>query len=184
MLAILSPAVIKERTTTREVLAVLVAMAGVLLVAYAGNGFRLFGLADLSALLAAFFLAVYSLAGRHLRSGGISTACYTTYVYSTAALVALLMVALLGTNTFHPYNMQNLIAIFALALVPTALGHSLYNYSLGSVKAVTANLFPLMEPIIASALAVPLFGEIPTATQIAGYVLILVAVVIVATNLK
>jgi drug/metabolite transporter (DMT)-like permease len=184
MLAVLSPMLIKERTTPREVLAVLVAMVGVLLVAYAGNGFRLFGLADVSALLAAFFLTVYSLAGRHLRTGGISTACYTSYVYSTAALVALLMVALLGSNTFHPYNTQNLVAIFVLALVPTALGHSLYNYSLGSVKAVTANLFPLMEPIIASALAVPLFGEVPTVTQIAGYALILVAVVIVATNLK
>jgi drug/metabolite transporter (DMT)-like permease len=184
MLAVLSPILIKERTTAREVLAVLVAMVGVVLIAYAGNGFRLFGLADLSALLAAFFLTVYSLAGRHLRTRGISTTCYTTYVYSTATLVALGMVTLLGANTFHPYNAQNLIAIFSLALVPTALGHSLYNYSLGSVKAVTANLFPLMEPIIASALAVPLFGEIPTATQIAGYILILVAVVIVATNLK
>jgi drug/metabolite transporter (DMT)-like permease len=184
MLAVLSPILIKERTTNGEVLAVLIAMAGVFCIAYAGNGFRFFGLADVSALLAAFFLTVYSLAGRHLRTAGISTACYTTYVYSTAALVALLMVALLGANTFHPYNTQNLVAIFGLALVPTALGHSLYNYSLGSVKAVTANLFPLMEPIIASILAVPLFGEIPTAMQIAGYVLILVAVVIVAMNLK
>jgi drug/metabolite transporter (DMT)-like permease len=184
MLAVLSPLLIKERTTSREVLAVLVAMVGVVLIAYAGNGFRLFGLADLSALLAAFFLTVYSLAGRHLRTRSISTACYTTYVYSTAALVALVMVTLLGTNTFHAYNAQNLIAIISLALVPTALGHSLYNYSLGSVKAVTANLFPLMEPIVASVLAVPLFGEVPTATQIVGYVLILVAVVIVATSLK
>ena len=95
-----------------------------------------------------------------------------------------MMVALLGSNTFHSYNTQNLAAIFILALVPTALGHSLYNYSLASVKAVTANLFPLMEPIIASILAVPLFGEVPTVTQIAGYALILAAVMIVASDLK
>jgi drug/metabolite transporter (DMT)-like permease len=37
-----------------------------------------------------------------------------------------------------------------------------------------------MEPIIASLLAVVLFGEIPTIVQDAGYFLILVAVVIVA----
>jgi len=184
MLAVLSPILIKERTTARELLAVFVAMLGVLFVAYAGNGFRLFSLADLSALLAAFFLTVYSLAGRHLRTGGLSTGCYTTYVYSTAALVALLMVALLGGRPLQPYNMQNLTAILLLAFVPTALGHSLYNYSLSSVKAVTANLIPLMEPIIASALAVPLFGEVPTITQVTGYVLIIAAVVVVATNLK
>ena len=184
MLAILSPALLKERTTTREVLAVLVAMTGVLLVADAGNGFRLFGLADISALLAAFLLALYSLTGRHLRTSGVSTTCYVAYVYSTAALVAFVLVAMFGSNTLQPYDTQNLLAIFGLALIPTTLGHSLYNYSLGSVKAVTANIFPLMEPIIASVLAVPLFNEIPTPTQIAGYALILMAVVIVATSLK
>jgi len=184
MLAVLSPTIIKERTTAREVLAVLVAMMGILLIANAGNGFRLFGLADVSALLAAFLLAIYSMTGRHLRTGGISTTCYVAYAYSAAALVALLLVSMFGSNTFQHYNTQNLFAIFGLALIPTALGHSLYNYSLGSVKTVTANIFPLMEPIIASILAVPLFNEIPTPTQIAGYALILTAVVIVAISLK
>jgi len=184
MLAVLSPTLIKERTTGREVVAVLVAMVGVLLIADAGNGFRFFGLADISALLAAFLLALYSIAGRRLRTDGISTTCYVAYAYSAAALVAFLAVAMFGSNTLQPYNTQNLLAIFGLALIPTALGHSLYNYSLGSVKTVTANIFPLMEPIIASILAVPLFNEIPTPTQIGGYALILTAVVIVATSLK
>jgi len=184
MLAMLSPVLIRERTTRREVLAVLVAMTGVLFVANAGNDFRLFGLGDTSALLSAFFLTIYTLAGRYSRTRGISTACYTTYVYSTAALVAFLMVALLGTNPIRIYNCENLFSIFGLAIIPTAFGHSLYNYSLGSVKAVTANLFPLMEPIVASILAVSMFGEVPTTIQIAGYAMILTAVVIVATNLK
>lgn len=68
MLAVLSPLVIKERTTSKEAMSVLVATVGVILVAHAGNGFRAFGLADLSALLAAFFVAQYSLVGRYLRT--------------------------------------------------------------------------------------------------------------------
>ena len=40
----------------------------------------------------------------------------------------------------------------------TFLGHSLYNYSLGSVRAVAANLFPLLESVLSSAFAVPLFS--------------------------
>ncbi len=160
----------------------IVATLGVLLVANAGNGFRAFGLADLSALLAAFFVTLYSLVGRYLRTSGISTSCYTSYVYSAAALVALLMIGALGTDTFRWYNTQTVIATLGLALLPTALGHSLYNYSLGSVKAVTANLFPLLEPIVASIFAIPLFGEIPSAIQVAGYTLILLAVTIVATT--
>ena len=184
MLAILSPIIIKERTTTREILGVLVATSGILLVADAGNGFRSFGAADFSALLAAGLLAFYSLIGRHLRTSGITTSCYTSYVYCTAALVGLLMVGVLRADTFRTYDTQNILAIVGLALLPTAVGHSLYNYSLGSVKAVTANLFPLLEPIGASIFAVPLFGEVPTPVQIAGYVLILIAVTIVATGLR
>jgi drug/metabolite transporter (DMT)-like permease len=64
------------------------------------------------------------------------------------------------------------------------LGHSLYNYSLSSVKVVSANLFPLLEPVIASLFAVPLFGEVPSLTQISGYSLILVAVAIVVTGFR
>ncbi len=182
MLAFLSPLVIGERTTPREVASVAVATIGVLLVANAGNGFQAFGLGDFSALLAAFLVALYSIIGRYLRTGGISTACYTSYVYSVASLVALLMMGFVGADRFQSYNTQTIIAIIGLALLPTAIGHSLYNYSLGSVKAVTANLFPLLEPIVASIFAIPLFGEVPNTIQVTGYSLILAAVIIVATK--
>jgi drug/metabolite transporter (DMT)-like permease len=181
MLAVLSPLVLREGTTKREILAVIVAIVGVMLVANVGNGFQAFGLGDVSALLAAFFVAIYALIGRRLRTSGMSTVCYTSYVYTIAALVALAMIGVLNaqTKTFTVYDAQNLLAIIGLAVVPTGLGHTLYNYALGSVKTVTANLFPLMEPIIASILAVFLFAEIPTAIQLAGYAMILTAVVIV-----
>jgi drug/metabolite transporter (DMT)-like permease len=184
MLAVLSPIAIRERTTSREIVAVVVATLGILIVANPGNGFRAFGIGDLSALLAAFFVAVYSLVGRHLRTRGVNTACYTSYVYATATAVSLVMVGFSPGQTFKPYDIQNILAILGLGIIPTALGHTLYNYALGSVKAVTANLFPLLEPIIASLFAIVLFAEIPTIVQVAGYTLILVAVVIVATSMS
>jgi len=182
MLAVIAPLIIMERTTIREALAVIIAMLGVLLVAHAGNGFGAFGLGDLSALLAAFFVAIYALIGRYLRTSGMNTACYTSYVYGTATLVSVAMLAFPDTLPFRAYDLQNLLAILGLGIVPTMLGHTLYNYALGSVKAVRANLFPLIEPIIASLLAVVLFGEVPTIVQDGGYFLILIAVVIVATT--
>ena len=184
MLAVLSPIAIRERTTTREILAVVVATLGILIVANPGNGFSAFGFGDLSALLAAFFVAVYSLVGRDLRTRGLNTACYTSYVYTAATVVSLVMAGFSPGQTFKPYDVQNILAILGLGIIPTALGHTLYNYALGSVKTVTANLFPLLEPIIASLLAVVLFAEIPTIGQVAGYTLILGAVVIVATSMS
>ena len=184
MLAILSPLVIRERTTSREIVGVMLATLGVLLVAHAGNGFRDFGLADLSALAAAFLLSLYSLIGRQLRTGGVSTGSYTSYVYSVAALASLLVVWSVRAQASGPYDTQNVLAILGLALVPTVFGHSLYNYALGSVKTVTANLFPLLEPIIASLFAIWLFNEIPSSIQVIGYVLILSSVVVVVTKLE
>lgn len=180
MLAVIAPLIIMERTTIGEALAVLIAMLGILLVAHAGNGFHAFGLGDLSALLAAFFVAIYALIGRYMRTSGVNTACYTSYVYGTAVLTSLAMLTFASTQAFRAYDLQNLLAILGLGIIPTMLGHTLYNYALGSVKAVRANLFPLIEPIIASLLAVVLFGEVPTIVQDAGYFLILAAVAIVA----
>lgn len=184
MLAIMSPLIIKERTSSREALAVLVATLGILLVAYAGNGFRQFGLGDVSALLAAFLVSLYALVGRHMRTKGVNTACYTAYVYTAAAFASLAMAAALDPHTLRAYNTQNILAIIGLALLPTTIGHTLYNYALGSVKAVTANLFPLLEPITASIFAIFLFGEVPTPVQVAGYSLIALAVIIVAVSIS
>jgi len=184
MLAVLSPIIIRERTSSREGLAVVVATLGVMLVAYGGNGFRAFGYGDLSALMAALFVALYSLTGRRLRTSGITTACYTSYVYSFAAVLALVLAEGLGGHTFRGYDTTNIIAILGLALIPTMVGHSLYNYSLGLVKIVTANLFPLLEPVIASLFAASFFSEIPSISQVVGYSLILVSVIIVVRAFK
>jgi drug/metabolite transporter (DMT)-like permease len=181
ILAVLSPILIRERTTSREGVGIIIATFGILLVANAGNSFHSFRLGDLSALMAAFFVSFYSMIGRHLRTHGLSTACYTAYVYSIAAIIALSLSVILESNTFRTYDATNAVAILGLALVPTLLGHSMYNYSLRSVKTVTANLFPLLEPILSSAFAVPLFGEIPTPIQLVGYLLILSAVTVVVT---
>ena len=178
MLAAFSPLVLKEKTTNREILGVCVAMFGVLLVSSVGNGFRSIGLGDLSALASAFLLAIYTMIGRRARVNGLTTGSYTSYVYSVAALVSCAIALGSGANVFQTRSFESAIAILGLALVPTAMGHSLYNYSLGTVKALTANLFPLMEPIIASSLAIPLFNEIPTPIQVVGYALILTSVIL------
>jgi len=184
MLAVMSPVFIKERTTSREGVSIVVAIFGVLLVANAGNGFGSFGLGEVSALLAAFLISVYSVIGRSLRTRGLNTTCYTAYAYSFGTLVAFLVVAGAGATVYQPYNIENILAILGLGLFPTAIGHTLYNYSLGSVKTVTANIVPLLEPIIASGLAVPLFNEVPTLVEVCGYALILVAVVIVVSGIR
>jgi len=138
MLAILTPLILKERTTWREYAAVLIASIGVLFVAHSGNGFSDFGFGDVSALLAAVFVTFYSIIGRFLRTSGITTTCYISYVYSVAAVLSFMMAQAFGASTFGTYDTSDIVAIIALAIIPTLVGHSLYNYALNSVKIVTA----------------------------------------------
>jgi drug/metabolite transporter (DMT)-like permease len=60
-----------------------------------------------------------------------------------------------------------------MALFPTLLGHSLFNWSLKYVNATFVSMAILTEPIIASIFAILIFTEIPTLTQIFGSIVIL-----------
>ena len=61
-----------------------------------------------------------------------------------------------------------------LALVPTALGHSLYAVGLRSVRASVATLLSLLEPVVAAVLAVLVVGEHLGVVGWAGIALVVV----------
>ncbi|MBB1251964.1 EamA family transporter [Streptomyces sp. OF3] len=63
-----------------------------------------------------------------------------------------------------------------LAAVPTALAYGLYFTGLVAVRAATAAVIALIEPVTAAVLAVVLLGEHLTATTVAGTTVLLTAV--------
>ena len=133
-------------------------------------------LGNLLALAGAFFVAFYMLIGRNLR-GRIDLVPYTTIVY-TASLFLLIPVTLMaglfsgGGELFIP-SLRDLLLCFALALFSTLLGHSLYNYALKFLPAGTVSISVLLEPVIASLLAVLLFQEIPPGLSLAGGLIVI-----------
>jgi drug/metabolite transporter (DMT)-like permease len=175
---VMSPVVLLERITRREIGFVSLALLGSLLSGSVGGSSILLpslSQADLVAVLAAFLAANYTVIGRLLRDR-VEWFTYIAIVYLVATVVVGgVTLGVFGVTMLSLTN-GNLYALVALGLLPTFGGHSLYNLALRRVKAVRANLMLLLEPIIASVLAFVLFSQAPTYLQEIGYTLIALSI--------
>ena len=170
---------LKGKLSAKAVAAIAVAFGGSVLIAMADSGMggsHLHG--DLLALLAAMAAAAYMLIGRVVRAG-VSTTVYTYLVYSACAAVLLMMYLAQG-QSMAGYGMNAVVIGFLLALFSTILGHSIFSWCLKYFTPSFVSAAKLMEPVVASFLAVFLFREIPTLLQLAGAALILTGLYIYA----
>jgi DME family drug/metabolite transporter len=76
-------------------------------------------------------------------------------------------------HAVHPA--ETLAVLGYLAAVPTALAYPLYFAGAAAVRAATASVIMLIEPVSAAALGVAMFGEPLTAATLGGAVLLLSA---------
>jgi drug/metabolite transporter (DMT)-like permease len=161
--------------------AIPIAMVGAAVIALgdrSSSPASLFG--NLLAVAGAVTLATYQVIGRGLR-GTLPLNAYMLAVWSTATLTLASLMAAFGTR-FGNYPVRTWLAFAALAVVPTLGGHGLTNRALRSLPAPTVGLFLLGEPVIASLLAMALFGERPSAATLAGGAIVLAALGLVLTR--
>ena len=128
---------------------------------------------DALALAAAFFVGAYTLIGRVQRAS-LSTNTYTFVVYSFCLLTLLVMDFATGTPVVG-LPLREFLPPLALAVFSTLLGHSLFSYCLKYFPPAYVSAVKLAEPVIAAIVAVPCFGEWPTAATVAGGALILLS---------
>ncbi|MHA2083925.1 MAG: DMT family transporter [Candidatus Thorarchaeota archaeon] len=177
--AILSTVVLGESLRRRSWIGVLVAVTGAVLLAWTdlqamGAG-ALIG--DLLALLSALFLAIYFIGGRKY-ARGLPITSYTTVVYLTAAVVTLAECIILNINVLV-FDPVEVVIFVALAIFPTALGHSVNNYLLTLIPAYVVSAAVLGEPIGATLLAFIFLGETPTLLTLFGFCVILGGIALV-----
>jgi drug/metabolite transporter (DMT)-like permease len=154
-----------------------------MLAALAGSGFLVLGgtgaggsvpLGNLLAFLGAVAVSGYMIIGRVARQE-LSANQYTAVVYSVAAVLLIIYAVIAGDPLFG-YAGRDILLFLALAVVCTLLGHSLFNWALRFVRPTIISTSILGEPVIASSLAVGIFGEVPTAATLAGGAVILVSI--------
>ncbi|OPL07376.1 MAG: hypothetical protein AVO33_05575 [delta proteobacterium ML8_F1] len=173
---ILGRIVFKERVDLRSVISTLIALTGSLLIIY--NSLRTLSLnpqGDLMAVLGAIFVAVYLLVGARIRQS-ISNPTYTYIAYTMAFVTLLLLSFLFSTNVFD-YPLTDAFVFLGLAVIPTLLGHSLFNMSLKYLDPHLVGLSILGEPIMATLWAYLLFSEELVFLQLMGGLLIVFALV-------
>jgi len=174
-LTILAHFILKERVDRWGYLAVVLALTGAAMISWGDlrlSEDHLVG--DLLALLGALLAAFYLLIGRTL-VGRLGTINYTMPLYAVSA-VALTAIVFLFGGTGLPGQTKDYLWFVLLAVVPTLLGHSLFNYSLKHFKAHLVGIVILGEPILASLWALLLFAESPTLMTALGAALIFAAI--------
>jgi drug/metabolite transporter (DMT)-like permease len=167
--------IFKERVTKAGLTSVFIALFGSLVIGWGDfqiGGKALYG--DLLALLGALWVSLYMLFGQGLRKG-MNLFAYTYLVYGTSALFLVAYVFIIG-ESFGPYPAKEWWLFLLLAVVPTLLGHTLFNWILKWVSASHISMSILGEPIGASLLAYFIFGEILTWSQWVGGTLILIGI--------
>ena len=171
-----------ESMTRRKWLGIAVVVVGVaVLTGFAGGttGFALdrrmlFG--DVLALVSAITFAIYSLVGRGQRSH-YDLFAYAGMVYLLAA--AWTLPAALLTWSRGGYTTEVVASLVALAVLPLAVGHTLYNAALRRTSATTVNVVATQELTLGVLWGALLLGEMPSGETLAGAALTFVGILLV-----
>ncbi|HVI42508.1 MAG TPA: DMT family transporter [Anaerovoracaceae bacterium] len=167
IILIITALFLREKTNLKAVIGVVIALIGAAIITggdYSFAGKAIFG--DIMAFFGALFYALYFLAGRKMRKE-INAAVYVFLVFSTCWLAFTIGMVATGTH-FTGYSTKDYLYLFAFAMVCQIGAHAVFNWCLGHVSPLYISTIETGESIFASALAVLLFAEIPTAWQWIG----------------
>jgi len=177
-LMIMETILLKEKIVGKAILGMLMALCGMIIITGGDISLGAEHLrGDLLALAGAFFAGIYLLIGRKLRVD-LNNLEYIFIVYSIAALF-LLIISLSYNENITDYPARTWIFFLLLALIPTVVGHSLYNWLLKYIPAYRVATVILGEPIGATILAIFFFYQIPGWWTMIGGVMILLGIYIV-----
>ena len=135
---------------------------------------------DLLAFLGGVAAGVYILGGRQTRKR-ISLVVYAFVVYASCSMFLLVVVLVMDIELFSLGGTEW--GLFALmALGPSILGHTVYNWTLRHVPASVVSVSLLGEPIGSSILAFLLLSEAPPQLAVVGGAVILVGILLASWN--
>lgn len=175
LVAWISSRYLGERTSKRSYVSIIVALGGISLMAFSDyrlSGWSLFG--DFLAILAMVLTTGYIVKGRQMRQK-LSLVPYAFSVYAFSTLF-LAVFSLFFSTSFEVYPGREYLIFLALALIPTMLGHTLYNWALEYVKARVVSISLIGEPIGSSILAFFILNEIPPTLTIVGAAIALIGI--------
>lgn len=156
----------------------LLALAGMALVARpAGAQGLTFDTGSIMALSASLLYAGYLLSTQQARSSTDTLTFMTLSVLSSSAL--LLVIALASGAQMTGFPAATWLALLGLALITQVGGWLAINYVLGVLPATQVSVSLLGQVLVTAVLAAVIFGEVPSAGQMAGAAAIMVGIYLV-----
>ncbi len=173
----------KEKITFNTFVAGGIAIIGSVLIGWGDfkiSGSALYG--DLLALVACALVTGYLLFGQDVRKR-LSLVTYTMVVYSISTITLFFYIIVKG-ESFGPYASMDWFWFILLAIIPNLLGHNLFNWSLKWVSTNVISIAILFEPVGAAVLAIFIFNEYLTATQIIGGIVVITGIMLFVVDPK
>jgi drug/metabolite transporter (DMT)-like permease len=179
--AILSQVWLKERLKNSIFVAIVIAVAGSIIIALGDYDSNSIGtnsiLGDILALIGAWMASLYLLFGSQAQRQQLSTSSYIAIAYSTAALILSPLPLLFGVG-YVGYPSQVYLYILLMAIISQIIGHTSFNWALRWLSPTLVTLTILFEPIGSSVLGYLVFAEIPSPLVILGGLVVLISVAI------
>ena len=178
--ALLSAAFLQERLTRTGWGGILLAFAGVALIALSsGKGLR-FTPGALLILLSAAVAAVFSiLSKKSLRR--YAALEFTSYAIWAGTLPMLVFLPGL-IHRFHTAAPPATFAVIYLGLFPAAIAYVLWNYALSRMPASLLSSFLYLSPVLAILIAWAWLGEVPSLLTVLGGAIAIAGVIVVQTR--
>lgn len=167
---VLSYVFLRETLSLKAVLGIFLSVFGAVLIGLS-NPVEENIIGIVLALVGAVGLACYLVIGRNLRKK-LDTFSYVSGVYFIS-FVFLFVTTIAFRTPLTGYSGKQYFIFVLLALIPSGLGHTLYNYCLKYLKAAIVSVAILGEPVGATLLAVLFFAEVPTLLIAIGGVLVI-----------
>jgi len=176
IVAILSLLILKESVSKTQITGIVLAVVGAAIIGLVDSSGTesLFG--NALAFIGAAAVAVYLIIGRTSRTR-LSTFSYVIVVYGFCAFF--LLVASFSVNaSIITDDLSQYLLFLLLALGPSCLGHSLYNYALGHIRAPIVSTTTLGEAVGSTILAVFILSEIPGPIFVVGAFILFAGVIL------
>jgi len=176
-ITIFSPWLLKEKIRQKGVIALVLSIVGILLIVDPGKlEFKLSSIGILAGIASGIFYAFQVMTSKYVSS------TYSGYAQAFwSFLIAGIILLPVGAVPLEVVS-GNFIYLLILAIFPTILAVSLYFNGLKKVKAQSASILGLIEPISAVFFAVLILGEQISTLEITGGALILIGAALVTTD--
>lgn len=172
----MEPYVFKEKFQFRNLISIIMIIIGIafLIPAFQLNNAMTLGI--LYGLLSSFSFAALSIINRRLALS-YDSAIITLYEQAIAAFIMTIIISLLHP-TLGEGSFIHFIELVIYGVVFTALAHSLYIHGLKEVKAQTASIISVLEPVYSIFIALIFLNERLTHQEMIGTIFILLAVIV------